>query len=164
MSAPVVPRRLLVESLPVAAVLLFWVVLSWVAPAPGLATGLRLAGVVMAVSYVVVRGVDLSHSRRVAPQPVDVAAVLRENVRVLLAAGAWFVAAVLVELLEGLWRGFGLPGAFTSPGEGLGFVLTGTGVATVLLYAVAAGVARVEGRVATGREGGGASDAPAAEG
>jgi hypothetical protein len=165
MSTTLAPRRLFVESLPVAAVLSLWVVCSWLAPASGLATGLRLAGVVMAVSYVVVRGVTLARSRRAPPLPTDVAGLLRENARVLLGAGGWFLAAALVAVVEPLWRLVGLPGAFTSPADAVVFVLTATGVAAVLLSAVAVGVARVEGRVAPERDDdpGGAMEPSAAE-
>jgi hypothetical protein len=62
----------------------------------------------------------------------------------------------------------GLPGAFASPADSLVFVPTGAGVATVPLAAVVDGVARLEGRVASERDGGrgearpsGSSDGPA---
>jgi hypothetical protein len=145
------PRRLVAETVPVAAVLLFWVVVSWIAPLPTVSSGLRLAGVVMALLYVGVRGASLARTTPVATQPVAVAGVVRENARVLLAAGTWFLAAGVLQALDPLWDLAGLPGAFTSPADSLAFVATGTGVAAVVLYAVAVGVARVRGDASSDR-------------
>ena len=148
MSTTLVPRRPFEERLPVAAVLPFRVVPSWVATA----TGLRPAGAVMALSSVLVRGVRLARTRPAPPLATDVAGLLRENVRVLPGAGGWFLAALVAAVVEPFWRLAGLPGAFSSPADSLVLVLTGTGVAAVLLSAVAAGVARIEGRVALERD------------
>lgn len=159
MSPPLDTRRLLRESAPVAVILLFWTV-------PGsfvrvdVATGLLRAGVVMALLYTAVRGVGLARTTPPTPQPRDVRALLRENARVALPAGAWFLAAHLTYVVEGFWDSFGLPGLFTSPAEELGFVFVGTGVATVLLYALAVGLPRVREGSTDGR-GGSATAVPA---
>lgn len=142
MSSALDARRLLEESVPAAVVLLFWVVLSWFGRPP-VETGLRYAGVAMVLLYVGVRGAALAESLSPPPLPEDPEDVLRENARVAVPAGAWFLAALLVYVVEGLWNLLGVPGAFTSPADSLAFVLTGAGVATVLLYAVAVGLARV---------------------
>ncbi|MFB6170239.1 MAG: hypothetical protein ABEJ06_03745 [Haloarculaceae archaeon] len=143
MSSALGVRRLYGESLPVAVALSFWVVLSWFGGAPGVARGLRLAGVVMALLYVVVRGRAIARSQPPTPQPTDVAGVLSENLRVLAAAGGWFLAALVAALVDPYWRVVGLPGLFASPVDSLVFVLSGTGVGTVLLYALAVGLPRL---------------------
>ena len=154
------PRRLFRESAPVAAVLLFWVVLSWLGWEPVVATAVRYAGVVMALCYAVVRGVELGRAVPDAgtrtPGPDDVAGVVYENARVALSAGAWFVTAILVRLVESAWDATGLPGAFVSPVPAFSFVLAGAGVGVVVIYAVAVGTARV--RVGSGRGPGAVSD------
>ena len=141
------PRRLFRESTPVAAVLLFWVVLSWFGWEPMVATAIRYAGVVMALCYAVVRGVELGREVPDAgtrtPGPDDVAGVVYENARVALPAGAWFVVAILVRFVESAWDATGLPGAFVSPAPAFSFVLAGAGLGVVVIYAVAVGTARV---------------------
>jgi len=134
--------RLLRESAPVAVVLLFWVLLSSLLP-DVVTDAVLLAGVVMALLLVVVRGVALAAALPTVPAPDDTGAVLRENVGVALGAGVWFLAALVVYAAEGLWNLLGIPGAFTTPAPGLAFVFSATGVATVVLYAVAVGLPRV---------------------
>lgn len=153
-------RRLLRESAPVAAILLFWVVFARFAN-PIIAAGLHRAGVVMALLYTVVRGVTLARARSSAVRPTDLRGVLRENARVLIPAGAWFLAAQLVYVIEDLWRVSDLPGAFTSPADSIAFALTGAGVAVVLLYAVVVGSSRVDGDASVG--GGDTADAAPAD-
>ena len=114
-------------------ILLFWTVLGTFVRVD-VATGLLRAGVVMALLYAVVRGVGLARTAPATPQPRDVRALLRENARVALPAGAWFLAAHLTYVVAGLWDAFRLPGLFTSPADEFAFVFVGTGVATVLLY------------------------------
>ena len=130
-----------------AAVLLFWVVLSWFGWQPVVSTAARYAGVVMAVCYAVVRGVELGRAIPDAgtrtPGPDDVRGIVYENARAALSAGAWFVAAALVGFVESAWDATGLPGAFVSPAPALSFVLAGAGVGVVVVYAVAVGTARV---------------------
>lgn len=155
-------RQLLRESAPVAAILLFWVVLSSFVRSV-IATGLLRAGVVMALLYVVVRGVALARSRPPTPRPDDVESVLRENARVALPAGVWFLAAKLVYVVESLWDAFGIPGLGTSPEEGLAFVFVGTGVSVVLLYAIAVGLPRVRDTAPKARDEGGATGAAPAD-
>ena len=148
------PRRLFRESVPVAAVLLFWMALSWFGWHSVVTARVRDAGLVMALLYAVTRGVELGRSHPGAgvgaPAPDDAASavdvsrrVLRENARVALPAGAWFVAALLVGVAESLWDATGLPGAFVSPANALSFVLAGAGVGVVVIYAVAVGTARI---------------------
>ena len=130
-------RRLLDESIPAAVVLLFWGLLAAVAQ-DGVALGLRLAGVVMALSYVVVRGNAIADSLSDDGQPVDPEPILRENVSVALGAGAWFLAAILFSAP--------LPIPYLSLRQGFGaisFAFAATGVLTVVLYAVAVGLVRV---------------------
>ncbi|MEF8876380.1 MAG: hypothetical protein V5A60_06655 [Haloarculaceae archaeon] len=160
---PVGAARLLRESPPLAAVTLSWVVVSWFANHPLVGTGARYAGVVMAGSYAVVRGVALAREAGAPGNPTDLPSgrlaggawllgtrllppdllrgdLLRGNVAAVLAGGAWLLAARLVLLVESVWNGLGLPGLFRSPAPGLVFALTATGVLTVLLAAVAVGL------------------------
>lgn len=149
--SPVNIRRLFQESAPVAVILLFWVGLSSFVR-PTIAAGLLRAGMVMALLYTVVCGVRLARTQPPTPQPDDLEGILRENVRVLLPAGAWFLVAQLVYLIEHMWDLFGIPGWDTSPAEGLSFVFIGTGVAVVLLYAISIGLPRVRGHVSSIRD------------
>jgi hypothetical protein len=166
---PVGAARLLRESPPLAAVTLSWVVVSWFANHPLVGTGARYAGVVMAGSYAVVRGVALAREAGAPGNPTDLPSgrldggawllgtrllppdLLRGNVAAVLAGGAWLLAARLVLLVESVWNGLGLPGLFRSPAPGLVFALTATGVLTVLLAAVAVGLplARTGGQART---------------
>ncbi|WP_247005696.1 hypothetical protein [Halorientalis litorea] len=138
------PERLFRESVPVAAVLLFWNALAVVANAETVAFGFRLAGVVMALLYVGSRTEALV--RDPPHTPVDIEGHLRENVAVLVAAGAWFLAALVVGVLSPFGRGIGrLVRAL------LLFPLSGAAVAVVLLYALPTGLGRVRGT--SGRDG-----------
>lgn len=125
-------KRLLQEGVPIAAVLLFWTALSLFTDSP-VAGGLRYAGVVMAALYVVVRGVELAGSFPVVGAPETPGELLLENASVAVSASLWFAGAVVAYAV------------FLDP---LGFVLTGTGVGTVLLYAVAVGLPRVRAAAA----------------
>jgi hypothetical protein len=159
---PVGAVRLLRESLPLAAVTLSWVVVSWIANDPLVGTGARYAGVVMAGAYAVARGTALSReSTGSDPPPSDVPdgrfagsawllvarlvppPLLYGNLVAVLAGGAWLLAARLVRLLGTAWDGLGLPGLFVSPAPGLAFALTATGVLTVLLAAVAVALPQI---------------------
>ncbi|WP_049935722.1 hypothetical protein [Haloplanus natans] len=60
--------------------------------------------------------------------------------------------ARLTFFVEQLWDGLGLPGAFTSPADGLAFAFTATGVVTVVLYAVTLGTAALRGESPPGRD------------
>lgn len=146
MPSTVDSRRIFAESVPVAGILLFWVVLSWAAPNSILETGLELAGILMALVHVGTRGLTLARTHSPAPSSATVSGVLRENFRALKPAAGWFVAAFAISVLEAYWTALGLPGLFTSPEESLSFVLTGTGVATVLLSGLIYGIPRLEGR------------------
>lgn len=96
MTAPLDIDRLYRESVPIAIILAFWVLLSWIGSTQGLGAGLRLAGIVMALLYTGVRGVTLARTRPATPQPTSIAAVLRENGRVLVSAGGWIGGHCLV--------------------------------------------------------------------
>lgn len=142
-------RRLLRESVPVAAILLFWLVLA-VPVRPSISAGLIRAGIVMAILHTVVRAVVLVQELPPATQARDLEGILRENVGVAIPAGAWFLSAEIVYVVEGLWDTLGIPGAFTSPADGLAFVLNGTGVAVVLLYAIWVALPSVRGEIPGG--------------
>jgi hypothetical protein len=97
---PVGAVRLLGESLPLAAVTLSWVVVSWVANDPLVGTGARHAGVVMAGAYAVARGAALAReSTGPGPSSSDV-----PDGR--FAGSAWLLVARLVPppLLRGTPR------------------------------------------------------------
>jgi len=132
------PERLFRESVPVAAVLLFWNAFAVVANAETVAFSFRLAGVVMALLYVGSRTAALV--RDPPHTPVDLEGHLRENVAVLVAAGAWFLAALLLGLVSPF------TGGITRLARDLLLVpLSGAGVAVVLLYALPTGLGRVRG-------------------
>lgn len=135
-------RDLLRESTPVAIILLFWVVLSSVV-IHSITNGLLRAGVIMALLYTVVRGVTLARTHQPTPQLDGLEGVLRENVRVALPAGVWFLAAHLVYSIETLWNRLGILGSVTFFADLLSFIFTGAGVAVVLLYAISVGLPRV---------------------
>lgn len=156
--ARVGPVRFLRESLPIAGITLGWLIVSWFAGHPSIGTGARYAGVVMAGAYAVVRGVALARQSPIVELPTpgplggDPAGsawlfatrsvppdLLRGNLAAMLAGGAWLLAARSVLLVESAWNGLGLPGLFRSPAPGLVFVLTVTGVLTVVLVAVTVG-------------------------
>ena len=137
------PERLFRESVPVAVVLLFWNALAVVANPETVALGFRLGGVVMALLYVGSRTEALV--RDPLHTPVDLEGHLRENVAVLVAAGAWFLAALVVGVLSPF------AGGITRFVRALLlFPLSGAGVAVVLLYALPTGLGRVRGT--TGRD------------
>ncbi|MFC4549714.1 MULTISPECIES: hypothetical protein [Halorussus] len=143
-------KRWAQEAIPVAAILLFWNVLSWLFTLdPAIGGTVRSAGTVMALLYVVVRGVVLAPSVSV-PITGDVEPVLRENARVALPAGAWFLAAAAVHLLDGIWETAGLPGLHVSPAGWMMSVLAGTGLGVVGLYAVAVGYSTLSAAEASG--------------
>ncbi len=141
------------ESLPVAVIVGFWSALSLpVAQFSTLALGLRAAGLVLALGYVAVRGAILARTIGAGPAPYEPRAIVHENVRILLAAGAWFLSAFLVYALSDLLFAAVLEWSFGPARllvDTLGFVLTATGVGTVVLYAVAVAAARTGGRTVT---------------
>lgn len=135
-------RRLVRESAPVAAILLFWSVLSWFAPSPEIGASVRDAGVVMAALFVVRRGVALS-SEVVPVESNDFGTVLYENARVAAPAGVWFLAAAAVVVSGQYWDRPGLLGVFLSPA--LVRACVGAGIGVVGLYAVAVGYSVLRG-------------------
>lgn len=135
------PRRLAREGIPIAVILLFWNLLAVVVGPHEVGGAVRTAGTVMAALYVVVRGAGLS-SKAVPPITGDPGAVLRENVRLAVPAGAWFLGSIVVFLLGTAVRPqvHVLSGAVTS----LEGALAGAGLGVVGLYAVATGFAAFE--------------------
>jgi hypothetical protein len=126
------PKRLALEAVPVAAVLLFWNLLAGIAHVQNVAGPVGSAGVVMAALYVVVRGVSLS-SDVLPPATDNVAAVLYQNALLALPAGAWFVAAMAFGAVEAYVYDF------SWVVSSLKTALGGAGLGVVGLYAVAAG-------------------------
>jgi len=126
------PKRLALEAVPVAAVLLFWNLLAGIAHFQNVGGPVGTAGVVMAALYVVLRGISLS-SDVLPPATDNVAAILYQNALLALPAGAWFVAAMAVGAVEIYVEEF--TWIFSSIRTALG----GAGLGVVGLYAVAAG-------------------------
>ncbi|WP_136717083.1 hypothetical protein [Halorientalis salina] len=145
MPSPLDARRLVEESVPAGVALVFWSLLAAV-PRDWIALGLRLAGVVMALSYVVVRAVAIADSLSDDGQPVDPGPVLRENVPVALAAGGWFLAAIISGVFSGLLASLLQVPWFREIFDALSFALAATGVLTVVFYAVAVGTIRLRGQ------------------
>jgi hypothetical protein len=135
-SAPIGPRHVLRESVPVAALLLLWTALSWLAFEPFVSWAVRTTGVVVALGYVVVRGVRLGQEATPFVD-TDARCVLGQNVHVALAPTVWFLVAVLVPLAEDLWELFGFFGLFSSPAGDLVRVCALSGLGTSLLLVVA---------------------------
>ncbi|UPV76434.1 hypothetical protein M0R89_19935 (plasmid) [Halorussus limi] len=128
------PKRLALEAVPVAVILLFWNLLAVVAQLQNAGGAVGSAGVVMAALFVVLRGVSLS-SEVLPPATDSVTAILYQNARLALPAGAWFVGAVAVYALDGATYAYGP----SSTASALASSLTGAGLGVVGLYAVAAG-------------------------
>ncbi len=59
---------------------------------------------------------------------------LTENVRLLSAAGPWFVAAIAIDVIANIWDFLALPGLLTSPVDSLSFAFVATGVSTPVLH------------------------------
>ena len=137
------PKRFVVETVPVVVILLFWNLLAWVAALQNVGGSVRTAGVVMAGLYVAVRGVSLA-SQVSPPATLDVASILRENARIAVAAGAWFVAAMAVSTVGSYV--VELPRILAPVADSL----AGAGLGVVALYAVAAGTTAVRGRARAG--------------
>ena len=139
-------KRWAEQAVPVAAILLFWNVLAVVAAEQGVGGSIRSAGVVMAALYVLLRGVALA-SEVLVPATKDVIAVLFENARIAVPAGAWFLGAMVVYVADGYLFVYGPSSAATA----LASALAGGGLGVVGIYAVAAGYAALEnGDVANG--------------
>lgn len=142
MLSPFSTRQLLRDSLPVPLILAVWVI-----PARLLSGGtgqaLFVGGLAMVTLYVVVRGAGLSTQCQPTTEPADLAALLEENVRILVVAAVWFLAAQL------LWFAFSSPLGvlpdlrYVDVFGAILFALNGAGAGTVLLYAVAVGRARI---------------------
>lgn len=146
------PRQVFVDSLPIAAIMLFWVAVSWLGSHPLLGRGARVAGLVMALTCAIIKGTTSAPHARSPPALTDVGSVLRINGLALLAGAGWFFIARLVVFAEQMWSELALPGAFTSPAGGLTFAFTATGVVTIVLYAVTLGNAVLRGESPPGQE------------
>lgn len=141
-------RRLLRESMPVAAILLFWLALS-VPVEPSISAGLLRAGLIMAILYSVVRGVMLAQEYPPTSRATELEGILKENVRIAIPAGVWFLSVEVIYVVESLWDTLGIPGLFKSPADSLAFVLNGAGIAVVLIYAIWVGLPYIRGDVPT---------------
>lgn len=126
--------RLFEESLPVFAVVFLWTLLA-VFARYDLGSGLRNAGVVMALLYVVVRGAAIGNGVETVGHPKSVVAALRDSFRALVPASPWFLLAFALRVGRD-YTGFLLP-------RELVYVSSTTGVLTVVLYAVVFGSARL---------------------
>lgn len=152
--SPPSPQRVFLDSLPIAGIMLFWLLVSWLGSHPLLGSAARIAGLVMALTYAIVSGINNASATRPDSDPgfAKVGPVLRVNGLALLAGAGWFVVARLLIFVEQLWRDLALPGAFTSPTDGLVFAFTATGVLTVVLYAVTLGTATLRGESPPGQD------------
>lgn len=108
MVPPLDTRRLIQESAPVAVILLLWVGIAILAR-PVIETGLLRAGTIMAPFYTVVRGITIAETHPLTDQPDDVIGILRENVRVALPAGIWFLPVHTIFVIEQVTDTFGIP-------------------------------------------------------
>lgn len=130
------PSHILKKSVPIAVIMFFWTILSWFGWQPSVASGIRTTGLVVALLYAITQGINIEQTQ---PYPTDIKSSLRTSIRVLLTAGPWFLAAIATYVINDLWAGLGLPGAFTSPADSFAFAFVATGVITAVLYAVAIG-------------------------
>lgn len=153
MALPSGIARLYRESAPAALVLFLWALPS--TDAFGAVDGaLLLAGAAMALLYVVNRGLSLAGELAVRPAPEKASEHVRENLHVAGAAAGWLLASVVVSVVADA-SSHALPAALRSARllehvlGAVAFGLAGGGVATVLLYAVAAGVSRRRDEPAT---------------
>lgn len=135
-------KRLATEAIPVAAILLFWNVLSAIAAMQEVGGPVRTAGTVMAALYVLLRGIALASEatafRMEKFKPLlreDVEALLYENARVAAPAGIWFLGGLALSIP---YTPFDLLGALAS-------AFMGAGLGVVTLYAVATGTATLRG-------------------
>ncbi|QLD89673.1 hypothetical protein HWV07_11820 [Natronomonas salina] len=126
--------QLFEESLPVFAVVFLWTLLA-VFARYDLGSGLRYAGLVMALLYVVVRGAAVGRSVETVRHPTSVVDGLRDSVRSLAPASPWFLLAFALRVGRD-YTGFVLPSELV-------YVSSATGVLTVVLYAAVFGSARL---------------------
>jgi hypothetical protein len=143
--SPLPPGHALRESLPVLGLLALWTVLSWLAFEPSVSRAVRTVGVVTALAYVVVRGVTLG-DEATPLVTADAASVLGQQLRLVPAPAAWFLAGITVPAVEDLWGLLGLSGLFVSPGDDLVRVFALAGVGTALLLVVAGATAALGDR------------------
>lgn len=139
MSPQPTAKRLVRESLPIAGVFSFWIVLSWVGVESAVATAVRLIGIVMATAYALRRGVELADAFPAGRTAFEI------NLAVALAAGVWLLAAllagVIVEPVVDAVLGPSNVGGFgVFPVDSIQFVTVGTAIATAGLYATATAV------------------------
>lgn len=138
-------RRLLAESVPLAAVVAFWGVLATPTGRGLEGTALRTGAVAMGGAYALVRGWQVAVGHETGALPRSPRSLVRESVTPAVACVAWIAAGwVLEALVMGLWHGAAstvLPPRFEfllSSVLDLGaFVGALTGVLAVVLYAAA---------------------------
>ena len=134
-------KRLVIESAPAVVILVPWNLLAMVGDGT-VALGARIAGVVMALLYVVVRAAALSEPFAADSLPETPLGQLRGNEGVLFAAGVWVLSAVVLESVQ--ISVVGLPEPAVDVARSLlVFPLAGGVVVTALLYAAAVGLALV---------------------
>lgn len=144
MSVTISPTRLVRESFPILGITLLWAIPAALVEMAPVSDALRVAGIVMALLYAAVRGVQLAGSVPVQAPLGEPEVLLRTNAVALVAAAMWFVLALVADALGGF---SGLGGSLVlSPLRGLQFSFAATGVVTVVLYAVVLGVGVVKYR------------------
>jgi hypothetical protein len=138
-------RRLLTESVPLAAVVAFWGVLATPAGGGLEGTALRAGAVAMGGAYALVRGWQVAVGHDAGALPRSPRSLVRASVTPAIACVAWIAAGwVLEALVMGLWHG----AASTALPPRVEFLLSGvldlgafvgalTGVLVVVLYAAA---------------------------
>lgn len=128
--------RVLRESSPIALILLIWGVVAQFFPDRPL-SAVWLAGLVTAALYAIVRGHALASNAEPIFETNDPRSAVRTTVRLLLPSLVWFGLALVFDFSLGLFE----------PTEEIRdlavTVLQGTGLVTVLLFAVAAGTASI---------------------
>jgi hypothetical protein len=126
-------RALLAESLPVAVIVGFWTVVSWLAVTPAAGFAVRVTAVVSAGGYALVRGI--ARGRSVGPRavPVSPQALVETNARLAVVLAPWLLLAIVVpSLASALDRG-GFAGFGISPADSLAFAAMAIAATTALL-------------------------------
>jgi len=137
------PRRLLVESLPLAALVALWGVPAELVGGGLAATAVRLAGVAMAAAYALVRSRYLADAPGADALSLAPGSLVRANVTPAVACLGWVLAGRLLEALTRLLVltavPAGLPRRFEPLLDGVADLLAfggaATGLLSVLLYA-----------------------------
>jgi hypothetical protein len=139
------PGRLLVESVPLAAVVAFWSVIGAAAGGGAAGDAVRYAGALMTGAYALVRGWQFASDNSARELPLTARSLVRANVAPAIVCVGWVAAAAVLEsLLFGLWvtlepilsleRFQGVALQFVEASE---FVGAATAFLAVVLYAAA---------------------------